>query len=101
MPFANLSPAPFTLQHLYLSTLHSPFLYLSLSLSHMKEEPIDADFLHSIQPSPSLPAEKVIEIQLMAMKFNDVPNKDSGIALVFKFASPGSFGCSFFFFNGK
>eukprot|EP01100_Stratorugosa_tubuloviscum_P002220 TRINITY_DN1506_c0_g1_i1.p1 TRINITY_DN1506_c0_g1~~TRINITY_DN1506_c0_g1_i1.p1 ORF type:complete len:127 (-),score=62.34 TRINITY_DN1506_c0_g1_i1:213-593(-) len=42
------------------------------------------------QPSPSLRPEQVIEIQLGALKNNDTPTPNSGIAQTFEFASPGN-----------
>jgi len=41
-------------------------------------------------PTPQLTPEKVIEIQMKAMKNNDTPNPDAGIATTFKFASPSN-----------
>jgi hypothetical protein len=40
------------------------------------------------QPDPTLGPEQVIQIQLKALKRNDEPEPDSGIATVFAFASP-------------
>jgi len=41
-------------------------------------------------PIPSLAPEEVIEIQLAALKYNDVPTKDHGISICFRFASPAN-----------
>jgi hypothetical protein len=42
------------------------------------------------QPNPSLSPEQVVAIQLQALQRNDTPAKDSGIAVAFRFASPGN-----------
>lgn len=42
------------------------------------------------QPSPDLSPEQVIGIQLQALQRNDTPTKDNGIAIAFRFASPGN-----------
>ena len=39
------------------------------------------------KPNPALSPDQVVLIQLNAMANNDIPTKDSGIALVYKFAS--------------
>lgn len=41
-------------------------------------------------PSPTLSPNQVVEAQLMALKRNDRPQKDSGIAIAFRFASPAN-----------
>jgi len=43
-----------------------------------------------LEPSPSLSPEDVVKIQLDALKHNNQPFTDAGIALAFKFASPGN-----------
>ena len=40
------------------------------------------------QPDPTLGPEQVIQIQLKALKRNDEPEPDTGIATAFNFASP-------------
>jgi len=42
------------------------------------------------RPSPSITPEGVIDIQLEALKHNDVPTQDNGIEICFRFASPGN-----------
>lgn len=42
------------------------------------------------KPDPKLTPEEVITIQLEALRDNDKPEKDSGIARAFEFASPGN-----------
>lgn len=42
------------------------------------------------EPSPALSAEDVVRIQVEAMGANDDPTPDHGIALAFRFASPGN-----------
>lgn len=42
------------------------------------------------QPKPDLLPEQVITIQLQALQHNDTPEKDSGIAVAFRFASPAN-----------
>ena len=44
----------------------------------------------SPKPDPKLSPEEVIRIQLEALRDNDTPEKDSGIARAFEFASPGN-----------
>lgn len=39
-------------------------------------------------PQPSLPAKKVVQIQLSALQFNDSPSKNAGINLTWQFAHP-------------
>ena len=39
-------------------------------------------------PSPELSPRDVVRIQLSALKHNDTPEPDAGIATVFRFASP-------------
>eukprot|EP01119_Soliformovum_irregulare_P002585 TRINITY_DN12831_c0_g1_i1.p1 TRINITY_DN12831_c0_g1~~TRINITY_DN12831_c0_g1_i1.p1 ORF type:complete len:156 (-),score=26.22 TRINITY_DN12831_c0_g1_i1:58-525(-) len=43
-----------------------------------------------IVPDPKYTPEQVIEIQLNALKNNDAPSANSGIATTFRFASPGN-----------
>ena len=43
-----------------------------------------------VQPSPELTPSSVVRIQVEAMKRNDVPRRDAGIAVAFRFASPGN-----------
>jgi len=42
------------------------------------------------EPHPELSPEDVVRIQLDALRDNDRPSPDSGVALVFRFASPGN-----------
>lgn len=49
------------------------------------EQPPDAP-----QPNPKLSPEEVIKIQLEALQSNDIPTKDAGIAIAFRFASPSN-----------
>ena len=49
--------------------------------------PPSNDMTHS-SPSPDLTPEQVVHIQLEALRRNDQPSPDAGIAVVFKFASP-------------
>ena len=42
------------------------------------------------RPDPSLSPEKVVRIQLEALKTNDVPHRDRGIEVTFQFASPNN-----------
>ncbi len=48
-------------------------------------QPFDAD---SLYPNPDLTPDQVVSIQLAALKQNDVPTPDFGIAVAFRFASP-------------
>ena len=41
-------------------------------------------------PKPELTPEQVVEIQVEALRKNDVPTPDAGIATTFRFASPGN-----------
>ncbi len=41
-------------------------------------------------PNPSLTPAEVVQIQLDALRLNDKPGKDAGIATAFRFASPGN-----------
>lgn len=41
-------------------------------------------------PDPRLDPASVVRIQLKALKHNDQPSTDAGLALVFSFASPGN-----------
>ncbi len=43
-----------------------------------------------VLPSPGLTPAAVVRIQVEAMKRNDVPRRDAGIAVAFRFASPGN-----------
>lgn len=43
-----------------------------------------------VKPNPKLSPEEVISAQLEALQHNDTPEKDSGIARAFEFASPGN-----------
>jgi len=40
------------------------------------------------EPNPDLSPADVVRIQMEAMQHNDIPEKDAGIATVFRFASP-------------
>ncbi|MEM1055783.1 MAG: DUF4864 domain-containing protein [Bacteroidota bacterium] len=42
------------------------------------------------EPSPDLTPEEVIRLQVEALQANDEPEPDAGIALAFRFASPGN-----------
>lgn len=42
------------------------------------------------QPAPELTPGAVVRIQVEAMKRNDQPRRDAGIAVAFRFASPGN-----------
>ncbi len=44
----------------------------------------------SVEPSPKLSPDQVVEIQLAALAENDAPNPDDGIRATFKFASPAN-----------
>ncbi len=44
----------------------------------------------SPQPNPSLSPTDVVRIQLTAMRHNDEPTPDAGIATVYAFAAPGN-----------
>ncbi|MEE2998775.1 MAG: hypothetical protein VX693_02530 [Pseudomonadota bacterium] len=46
--------------------------------------------LKSTRPHPSLSPKDVVHIVMNALKNNDHPNKNSGIAITFKFASPAN-----------
>lgn len=43
-----------------------------------------------LEPSPELSPAEVVGIQLEALQHNDEPTPDAGIALVFRFSSPGN-----------
>jgi hypothetical protein len=43
-----------------------------------------------LQPSPSLTPQEVVQVQIDALRRNDVPNPDAGIERSFRFASPSN-----------
>jgi hypothetical protein len=43
-----------------------------------------------LQPSPSLTPQEVVQVQIDALRRNDSPNPDAGIARSFRFASPSN-----------
>ena len=43
-----------------------------------------------LNPSPELSPSEVVRIQLEALQHNDSPQPDAGIAMVFRFSSPGN-----------
>ncbi len=45
---------------------------------------------NDVQPNPALTPEQVVRVQLQALKMNDTPTPDNGIAVAFRFASPGN-----------
>jgi hypothetical protein len=55
-----------------------------------REEAVKFDPAATTQPSPDLTPDQVVQVQMEAMKHNDRPARDVGIAKVFKFASPGN-----------
>ncbi len=49
-----------------------------------------ATVLMGQEPSPALTPAEVVRTQITALKNNDKPRKDAGIATAFRFASPGN-----------
>jgi hypothetical protein len=43
----------------------------------------------NLHPHPDLSPEEVVRIQLTALKYNDIPQRNAGIAKAYEFASPG------------
>lgn len=43
-----------------------------------------------LQPNPSLTPQEVVQVQIDALRRNDVPNADAGIERSFRFASPSN-----------
>ncbi len=52
--------------------------------------PTSSSQTDAAQPSSDLTPAAVVRIQVEAMKRNDVPARDAGIAVAFRFASPGN-----------
>ena len=61
-----------------------------LILALLCNDQLLAGDLNSTQPHPSLSPKDVVQIVMNALKNNDHPNKNSGIAITFKFASPAN-----------
>eukprot|EP01121_Diplochlamys_sp_Union-15-3_P016273 TRINITY_DN5509_c0_g1_i1.p1 TRINITY_DN5509_c0_g1~~TRINITY_DN5509_c0_g1_i1.p1 ORF type:complete len:154 (+),score=31.16 TRINITY_DN5509_c0_g1_i1:40-462(+) len=62
-------------------------------MAEHSNEPTNSQKKHPFEdakPSPSLSPEQVIEIQIGALQHNDVPEKDHGIEICFRFASPSN-----------
>lgn len=55
----------------------------SLMMNHSPKD-------EGLQPNPDLSPEQVVTIQLEALQHNDTPERDSGIAIAFRFASPAN-----------
>src|SRR5438309_2031919 len=53
-----------------------------------REEQMKFDPTTTMEPSPQLTPDQVVRVQMEAMKHNDRPAHDAGIAKTFKFASP-------------
>lgn len=49
-----------------------------------------AQFAAPANPSPGLSPSDVVRIQLDALQHNDTPEPDAGIAVVYRFSSPGN-----------
>lgn len=49
-----------------------------------------SSFAQDLQPSPSLTPEAVVQVQIEALRRNDIPNPDAGIERSFRFASPSN-----------
>jgi len=58
------------------------------SLGVMALPDTEAKARQAISPSPELTAEDVVAIQLRALKHNNTPSRDAGIAQVWEFAHP-------------
>ena len=43
-----------------------------------------------VQPSPALTPQQVVQVQIDALRRNDIPKADAGIELSFRFASPSN-----------
>ncbi len=52
--------------------------------------PVIAESKDEPRPSPGLSPTEVVRIQLAALQRNDSPSPDAGIALAYRFASPGN-----------
>ena len=62
-----------------------------LAMGNLATATDDADILFpEIQPSPAYTADEVVGIQMRALGNNDSPQADAGIALTYRFASPGN-----------
>ena len=59
-----------------------------LTLVFLYSGQLMAGDLHRIRPHPTLSPKDVVQIVMNALKNNDRPNKNSGIAITFNFASP-------------
>jgi hypothetical protein len=57
------------------------------TLAQESSSEVDPDSLH---PNPKLSPAEVIRIQIEALGHNDVPHKNAGIEITFRFASPGN-----------
>ena len=66
-------------------------LLVSAALAHGAgtTQPSKAD-VNSPSPNPDLTPDQVVRIQVDAMRSNDTPTPDAGIATAFRFASPGN-----------
>ena len=61
-----------------------------LTLVFLYSGQLMAGDLHQIKPHPSLTPKDVVRIVMNALKNNDHPNKNNGIAITFNFASPAN-----------
>jgi hypothetical protein len=59
-----------------------------LALAFLYSGQLMAGDHHRTRPHPTLSQKDVVQIVMNALKNNDQPNKNSGIAITFNFASP-------------
>jgi hypothetical protein len=68
-----------------------PFEGLPIALDQGRKAAVERQTAESLnEPNPKLSPEQVVRIQMSALKHNDKPNPDAGIAIAFKFASPAN-----------
>jgi len=70
-------------------SLFGLLLCASLALASSTTQPSAGD-MNAPSPKPELTPDQVVRIQVNAMKDNDKPAPDAGIATTFRFASPGN-----------
>ena len=51
---------------------------------------VTRSFAQDLQPSPSLTPQEVVQVQIDALRRNDIPSADAGIKRSFRFASPSN-----------
>ena len=73
-----------------LAVLLAALSAVAVALAAGPELPAGPDLPPDPDPSPELTPTQVIRIQVEALRTNDEPREDAGIALAFRFASPGN-----------